>query len=115
MRKLDERAPHARTVDLGFVARQRFGLMRKAEKPFPADEQVGDDAGRASVKSVREPRPASAGHNTLGRTRGMPVRLPGGERHSDRVSVQIGARIAGTILPRFALPSREVADTSAVA
>src|ERR1700680_389639 len=37
---------------LGFAARQRLGLMRKAEKPLPADEQVGDDAGRAAVKTV---------------------------------------------------------------
>jgi hypothetical protein len=26
--------------------------MRKAEKPFPADKQISDDAGRAAVKAV---------------------------------------------------------------
>src|SRR3984893_17598484 len=34
-----------------FAARQCFGLMRKIEKPLPADEQVGDNAGRAAVKT----------------------------------------------------------------
>jgi hypothetical protein len=36
---------------LGFAARQCFGLMRKIKKPLPADEQVGDDAGRAAVET----------------------------------------------------------------
>jgi hypothetical protein len=51
VRNLDERAPHARPIDFGFAARQCFGLIRNIEKPLPADEQVGDDAGRAAVKT----------------------------------------------------------------
>ena len=51
MRNLDERVPHARTIDFGFAARQCFGLKRKIEKPLPADEQVGDNAGRAAVET----------------------------------------------------------------
>ena len=50
MRNLDECVPHARPIDLGFTARQCFGLTCKGEKSLPADEQVGDDAGRAAVK-----------------------------------------------------------------
>ena len=36
---------------LGFAARQRLGLRCKIEKPLPADEQIGDDAGRAAVET----------------------------------------------------------------
>ncbi len=38
-------------IALGFAARQCFGLTRKTEKPLPADEQIGDDAGRAAVET----------------------------------------------------------------
>jgi len=51
VRNLDERIPHARPMALGFAARQRLGLRRKIEKPLPADEQIGDDAGRAAVET----------------------------------------------------------------
>src|ERR1700688_4489361 len=34
---------------LGFAARQCSALMREGEELLPADEQVGDDAGRAAV------------------------------------------------------------------
>src|SRR6202043_3977370 len=36
---------------VGFAARQCLGLRRKIEKPLPADEQVGHDAGRAAVET----------------------------------------------------------------
>jgi hypothetical protein len=36
---------------IGFAARQRLGLRRKIEKPLPANEQVGDNAGRAAVET----------------------------------------------------------------
>ena len=49
-------ALHARTMAFGFAARQRLGLRCKIEKPLPADEQVGDDAGRTAVETcVRQP------------------------------------------------------------
>src|ERR1700724_3847409 len=36
---------------LGFAARQCSALMREGEELLPADEQVGDDAGRAAVET----------------------------------------------------------------
>ena len=50
-RNLDERTPHTRSIDFGLAGRQCFGLMREGEELLPSDEQVGDDAGRAAVKT----------------------------------------------------------------
>jgi hypothetical protein len=36
---------------LGLAARQCCGLKREDEELLPADEQVGDDGGRAAVKT----------------------------------------------------------------
>src|ERR1700752_5522422 len=51
MRNLDERVPPPSTIDFYFAARQCFGRMREGEELLPSDDQIGNDAGRAAVKT----------------------------------------------------------------